>query len=58
MKRPYRWDYTIRVKTKDGTYEYEDKLEQIDKIIEKHPNYEEVNAKKLVKKHGKKKTQR
>lgn len=60
MKQPYIWDYTIRVKTKEGTYEYEDKLEHIDKIIEKHPNYEEVHAKKLVKKvnYGKKKTQR
>ena len=50
MKQPYIWDYTIRVKTKEGTYEYEDKLEHIDKIIEKYPNYEEVNAKKLIKK--------
>ena len=53
MKQPYIWDYTIRVKTKEGTYEYEDKLEHIDKIIKKHPDYEEVNAKKLVKKREK-----
>ena len=54
MKEPYKWNYSIKIKTKEGTYEYEDKLEHIDKIIEKHPNYEELKAtsikpKKLVK---------
>lgn len=49
MKQQYNWDYTIRVKTKEGTFEYEDKLENVDKILEKHPNYEEIQAKKLVK---------
>ena len=49
MKQPYNWDYTIRVKTREGTFEYEDKLENVGKIINEHPVYEEVTAKKLVK---------
>lgn len=44
MKEPYRWDYNIRVKTKEGTFEYEDTLENIDRVLERHPNYEEVQA--------------
>lgn len=46
MKEPYRWDYNIRIKTKKGTYEYEDKLENIEKLLDKHRNEEdlEVNA--------------
>ena len=38
MKDKYRWNYSIRVKTKDGTYEYEEDIENIDK------NYEEIQA--------------
>ncbi len=49
MKQPYNWDYNIKVRTKEGTYEYEDKLENVDKILKEHPNYEEIQAKKLVK---------
>ena len=43
MKQPYNWDYTIRVKTKDGTYEYEKEniLEAV-KMVEQHPDYEEL----------------
>ena len=52
MKQPYIWDYTIRVKTKEGTYEYEDKLENLDSILSKHPNYEQVEAKQKVLKKG------
>lgn len=44
MKQPYNWDYTIRVKTKEGTYEYEDNLENIDRVLQRHPDYEEVQA--------------
>ena len=45
MKEPYRWDYTIRIKTKDGTYEYEkETLDNIDLLLAKHPSYEEVQA--------------
>ena len=45
MKEPYRWNYTIRIKTKDGTYEYEkETLDNIDMILAKHPSYEEVQA--------------
>ena len=24
MKEPYRWNYTIKIKTKEGTFEYEE----------------------------------
>lgn len=59
MKEPYRWNYTIKVKTKEGTFEYEkETLDNIDLLLEKHKGYEEVQAvqnkpKKLVKKKGK-----
>lgn len=59
MKEPYRWNYTIKIKTKDGTFEYEkETLDNIDLLLEKHKDYEEVRAvqnkpKKLVKKKGK-----
>jgi len=49
MKEPYKWDYTIRIKTKEGTYEYEDKLENLEKIVEEHKDYEEVEVKKVEK---------
>jgi len=50
MKEPYNWDYTIRVKTKEGTFEYElETLEKIEKILNQHPNYEELEAKKKIK---------
>lgn len=56
MKQPYNWDYTIRVKTKEGTFEYEkEDLSNIDLLLEKHKDYEEVQAthnKQLVKKRG------
>lgn len=56
MKEPYRWNYTIRIKTKEGTFEYEedDVLEAV-KLVEQHPNYEEFylqhknNAPRLTK---------
>ena len=53
MKEPYIWNYNIKVKTKDGEYDYErETLEKIDDIIEKHPDYEMIHAvhtKRLVK---------
>ena len=54
MKEAYRWNYNIKVKTKEGTYEYEDRLDNLENILEKHKGYEEVRAehkktKKLVK---------
>lgn len=57
MKEPYRWDYTIRIKIKDGTYEYEKEniLEAV-KMAEQHPDYEELyvqhKSKTLSKKKG------
>jgi len=46
MKEQYKWNYNIKIKTKQGTYEYEDKLENIEKILENHKEEEniEVNA--------------
>ena len=58
MKEPYRWDYHIRIKTKEGTFEYDkEDLSGIDLLLEKYPDYEEVQAsqnkpKTLVKKPG------
>ena len=47
MKQPYNWDYTIRVKTKEGTFEYEkETLDNIDLLLQKHKDYEEVQATK------------
>lgn len=42
MKEPYIWNYNIKIKTKDGEYEYEqdDVLDAV-KLVEKHPDYEE-----------------
>ena len=42
MKQPYNWNYTIKIKTKEGIYEYEkeDVLEAV-KLIEQHPDYYE-----------------
>ena len=45
MKDQYKWNYTIRVKTKDGTYEYEEEtLDNIENIIKQHKDYEELKA--------------
>ena len=58
MKEQYQWNYTIKIKTKEGTFEYEKPdLSGIDLLLEKHPSYEEVRAehnkpKSLVKKPG------
>ena len=47
MKQPYNWDYTIRVKTKEGTFEYEkETLDNLDLLLEQHKDYEEVQATK------------
>lgn len=41
MKEPYKWNYSIKIKTKEGTYEYEEEnaLEAV-KLVERHPDYE------------------
>ena len=45
MKEQYKWNYNIKIKTKDGTYEYEkETLDNIDLLLEKHKDYEEVQA--------------
>lgn len=36
MKEQYKWNYNIKIKTKEGTFEYEDKLENIEKLMNKH----------------------
>ena len=57
MKEPYRWNYLIRIKTKEGTYEYEDKLENIEKLVDEHREEGDMEVKaekckkKVLKKH-------
>ena len=59
MKEDYRWNYTIKIKTKEGTYEYEkESLDNIDLLLEKHKDYEEIEASKCKKKVLKKQEKR
>jgi hypothetical protein len=45
MKEPYIWDYTIKVKTKTGEYTYEkETLDNIDMLLQKHPDYTGIEA--------------
>ena len=45
MKEEYKWNYTIKIKTKDNEYVYEkETLDNIDLLLMKHPSYEEVRA--------------
>ena len=45
MKEQYKWNYNIKIKTKDGSFEYEkETLDNIDLLLEKHPNYTELEA--------------
>lgn len=47
MKQPYNWNYDIKVKTKDGTFEYEkETLDKLGNILQQHKDYEEVRATK------------
>lgn len=54
MIEQYKWNYNIKIKTKEGTYEYEkESLDNIDLLLEKHKDYEELKAEKVkVKKIG------
>ena len=48
MKEQYKWNYKIKIKTKEGTYEYEkESLDNIDLLLEKHKDYEELKAEKV-----------
>ena len=50
MKEQYRWNYNIKIKTKDGEYEYEkESLDNIDLLLEKHKDYEEIKAERVDK---------
>ena len=50
MKDNYKWNYNIKIKTKEGTYEYEkEDLDNIDLLLEKHKDYEELEAKRVDK---------
>ena len=50
MKEDYRWNYQIRIKTKEGTFEYEkEDLDNIDLLLEKHKDYQELEAKRVDK---------
>lgn len=45
MKEDYKWNYNIKIKTKEGTYEYENEdLRDIDLLLMKHPNYVGIEA--------------
>lgn len=45
MKEQYKWNYNIKIRTKEGTYEYEkETLDNIDLLLMEHPNYEEIKA--------------
>lgn len=45
VKEPYIWDYTISVKTKDGTFVHEhEQIENIDNVLAQHPGYTGVQA--------------
>lgn len=47
MKEDFKWNYNIKIKTKEGTYEYEkEDLSNLDLLLEKHPDYEEIKATK------------
>ena len=52
MKEQYKWNYNIKIKTKEGTYEYEDKLENIEKLVDEHREEGdmEVSANKVKRK--------
>ena len=46
MKEKYRWDYNIKIKTKEGTFEYEkETLDNLGMLLQKHPDYQEIEAK-------------
>ena len=50
MKEQYNWDYLIKIKTKDGTFEFEkESLEHLEELINQYPEYEEFEAKKMIK---------
>lgn len=56
MKEQYRWNYQIRIKTKEGTFEYEKQdLDNIDLLLEKHKDYEEFRAERKEQEKCKKK---
>lgn len=45
MKEQYKWNYNIKIKTKDEIYEYEDvPLEDMTLLVLKHPKYDELRA--------------
>lgn len=49
MKEQYKWNYNIKIKTKEETFEYEkETLDNIDLLLQKHPDYEEVQAKQVA----------
>lgn len=49
MKEDYKWNYDIKIKTKEGEFEYEkEDLSNIGLLLEKHKDYTEVQATKVV----------
>ena len=47
MKEPYKWNYNIKIKTKEGEFEYEDQLENLETVLGKHPDYDEMRATRI-----------
>ena len=48
MKEPYRWNYNIKIKTKDGEYTLEKvPLDDIGDLIDRYPGYEGMEAKHI-----------
>jgi hypothetical protein len=40
--------YNIKIRTKEGTYEYEQEdLKDVDLILLRHPNYQEIRAEQI-----------
>ena len=55
MKEPYIWNYNIKIKTKEGEFEYEkETLENLENLLNNHQGHTKVRAKRLVKERGKK----
>ena len=42
--------YEIEVKTPEGIFIYKENIENIDKVIQEHPDYEEIKAKQIKEK--------
>ena len=54
MKEPYRWNYNIKIKTKDGEYTFEKApLDSIGDLIDQFPDYVGMEARHIEEKEEK-----